>query len=128
MTELKNTNKSWLRGWGGRRIDMQNWVIDKNKELIKKHGKCKSCGSEKRLTIDHIIPQRTLRAAGIFKSFWNKSYNLQVFCYQCNLQKHHYVNLNLKTVCLMNFYLLISILQPILIKIRSIKYFLTNQP
>ena len=84
----------------------------RNKELFEKlindSEKCIKCDNKNKLTIDHVIPKRTLKAAGVPKKFWNREYNLQVFCKHHNLQKHHYVNLDLKTIKLMIFYWVIS--------------------
>jgi 5-methylcytosine-specific restriction endonuclease McrA len=88
---------------------MQKLKIEARKQaLLDKEPDCQKCHKRVRLTIDHIIPKRMLRAAKVPKRFWDKLYNLQTYCYGCNLQKHHYIDLDGKTVFLMVWFWIVA--------------------
>lgn len=59
----------------------------KKREVIKQTGKCKKCGSNFNLTIDHIIPIDILFLMGFTKEQTFDEDNFEVLCGKCNANK-----------------------------------------
>lgn len=57
----------------------KDWYRRKQKVIDMDGRKCRKCGSEENLTVDHIIPKS--------KGGSNKISNLQTLCLQCNRSK-----------------------------------------
>jgi 5-methylcytosine-specific restriction endonuclease McrA len=46
-----------------------------------------SCGMDRNLTVDHIIPQQILFALGLFEEIYEDEENFEILCKLCNAQK-----------------------------------------
>lgn len=66
------------------------------RKLCKTHGeRCCHCGSKDQLTMDHIIPQLTLRGLNLRKiDRWSDFENLQLLCAECNHKKGSYLEVD----------------------------------
>jgi len=85
------------------------WANETLNKLTKKRGDtcaiCKLPGTEKKLTLDHIIPKRMLLDMGL-EEFFDDEDNLDVLCYECNSRKGSQLDFsNSKTVPLLEKYI-----------------------
>lgn len=80
-------------------------------ELIKEirseehNHKCARCGTNKNLTIDHIIPKAILLAFNLFEEVFDDDENFQILCRACNAWKANRLDImNKKTKPLLEKY------------------------
>ncbi|MFA5937491.1 MAG: HNH endonuclease [Candidatus Paceibacterota bacterium] len=87
-------NQKWRVTWNGKDVyNMEKVGISKTKliaitleELINRDGKkCRRCGREEYLTIDHVVPVSFIRDMGIpeYETYADKE-NLELLCKICN--------------------------------------------
>lgn len=66
---------------------------------------CEKCGSDRNVTVDHIIPQSLLEQLGCMDERYDDENNFQFLCSLCNVQKANRLDhLNPKTVPLLEKY------------------------
>lgn len=66
------------------------WKKDIRDKLVREYGMCEKCKrTDLKLTLDHIIPQKFLKAVGLQPEYDRDERNFRILCQFCNSNKGH---------------------------------------